>query len=164
MYNEGKNYILIIQQNTVTVEKWACFLKIVKENQCKISAYNTILCSFFSFFLGYFMYLHFKSYHLSCPPARNPLSYPSSPCFSEGATPPTHPSPSLCPGIPLHWVIEYSHRTKGLSSYQCQTMPSSAKYAARAMCHFIGTIQLVVQSLRALGFQLVDIVVLPMGL
>jgi hypothetical protein len=56
------------------------------------------------FFIGYFIYLHFK-----CYPPWKPLSHSSSPCFYEGAHLPTcSPTPASCTGIPLHWGIEPS--------------------------------------------------------
>ena len=39
-------------------------------------------------------------------PSRKPLSHLSSPCFSEGAHPPTHPLPPHPSTIPLHWGIK----------------------------------------------------------
>ena len=41
-------------------------------------------------------------------PSRNPLSHPSSPCFYEGAHPPSYPLPIPCPCIPVHWGMEPS--------------------------------------------------------
>ena len=41
-------------------------------------------------FRGYFLNLHFKYYPLSRFPSRNPLSHTPSPCFYEGALPPTN--------------------------------------------------------------------------
>lgn len=38
--------------------------------------------------------------------SRNSLLHPPSPCFCEGARPPTHLLLPPCPGIPLHWGIE----------------------------------------------------------
>jgi hypothetical protein len=55
--------------------------------------------------------------------SKNPLSPPPSPCC------PTQPLLLSGPGIPLFWGI--LHKTKGLSSHQWPTRPSSATYAAR---------------------------------
>ena len=60
-----------------------------------------------SFFFLYFN-LHFKCYTLCLFPLRNPLSSPPSPCFYQGAPPPTHPLLPPCPGMPLHWGIKPS--------------------------------------------------------
>jgi len=51
---------------------------------------------FLFFFLGYFMYLHFK-----CPSSSHTSS--SSPCFYEDVPTPTHPLQPQHPGIPLNW-------------------------------------------------------------
>jgi len=68
--------------------------------------YYIIWFSHKSFFIGYFLYLHFKCYPLSSPP---PLKSPHpSPYFYEGVPPLTHPLPSPRPCIPLHWGIEPS--------------------------------------------------------
>ena len=75
--------------------------------------------------------------------------------------PPTQPLPPHCPSIPLHWELSL-HKTKDLSSYWCQTMPSSATYAARAMGLSMCTLWFVVWELW--GLWLVDIVVLPVSL
>jgi hypothetical protein len=65
------------------------------------------------------------------PPLKHPI--PSlSPCFYEGAPPPTHPLPPPRPRSPLHWASSL-HRSKGLSSHWCPTSPSSATYTAGAM-------------------------------
>jgi hypothetical protein len=59
-----------------------------------------------SFFIGYFMYLHFKCYPLSSFPSTNPLFSHSSPCLYEGAPQPAHPLLPQHSSIPLHWGIE----------------------------------------------------------
>jgi hypothetical protein len=41
-------------------------------------------------------------------PSRKPLSHPPSPCFYEGALPPSLPLLLLHPGIPLHQCIKPS--------------------------------------------------------
>jgi hypothetical protein len=55
---------------------------------------------FFSFFIRYFLYSHFKCYCLSWFSLQNPLSHLPFPCS------PTHLFPLPCPGIPLQWSIE----------------------------------------------------------
>jgi hypothetical protein len=58
----------------------------------------------FFFFIGYFLYLHFKWYPLfrfPHPPG-NPLSHPAYPCFYEGVPPPTHPLPPPWPQFPYN--------------------------------------------------------------
>jgi len=59
----------------------------------------------FKFFIGYFIYLHFKCYPLSQFPSTTPYPISSSPCFYKGAPPPP-PLPPHHPGIPLHWGIK----------------------------------------------------------
>jgi hypothetical protein len=56
------------------------------------------------FFIGYFLYFHFKCYPLSCfPLQKHPPPIPSpSPCS------PTHPLLIPGPGILPHWGIEPS--------------------------------------------------------
>jgi hypothetical protein len=52
------------------------------------------------------MYLQFKCYPcFQCLLAEHPL-HPPSHCFYEDAPPPTHPLPTHCCGISLHWRIE----------------------------------------------------------
>jgi hypothetical protein len=57
-------------------------------------------------FIGYFLYLHFKCFPFSGllrkPPIPSSLPLPLWVC-----APPTHPFPSSCPGIPLHWGIKH---------------------------------------------------------
>jgi hypothetical protein len=63
----------------------------------------------FSFFLGYYIYLHFKCYPFSWFPLWEPPSYyPPFSCFYKSAPLSTHPLLPPCPGIPLHWGIESS--------------------------------------------------------
>jgi hypothetical protein len=59
------------------------------------------------FFIGLF-YLHFKCYPFSRFPLWKPPIPPPSPCFYEGAPPPTYPLLIPRPGIPLHWGIKPS--------------------------------------------------------
>ena len=60
------------------------------------------------FFIGCFIYVHFKYYLLSQFPLWKAPTPTSSPCFYEGALPPTHPLPPHCPSILLHWGIKPS--------------------------------------------------------
>jgi hypothetical protein len=50
----------------------------------------------------------------------NLLTYPTFPCFYESAPPPTHPLPTHCPGIHLHWGIKPS-------LYQWPLLPTDAR-------------------------------------
>ena len=64
------------------------------------------------FFLYWTFYLFtFQSLALPGFPSTNPLSQSTSPCFYEGAPPPTHPLPPTHthPGIWLYWSIQPSH-------------------------------------------------------
>ena len=73
-----------------------------------------------SFFIGYFIYLHFKWFPLSWfPPWKPPILSPHPPAsmrtFPQPPIPtslpwnsPNHPFPPPCPGIPLYWSIEPS--------------------------------------------------------
>jgi hypothetical protein len=62
----------------------------------------------FSFFIGHFIYLHFKCYSPSqFPLCKSPIPSPSS-CFYEGAPPPTHSLPPHHPSIFIHWNIKPS--------------------------------------------------------
>ena len=71
----------------------------------------TSVCLLFSphlLFYWIFYLLHFKCYSLSQFPLLE-ISYPISlPVLLWGSTPPTHPVPLPCPGIPLQWVIKLS--------------------------------------------------------
>jgi hypothetical protein len=67
---------------------------------------NILLLSFIRlifFFIGYFMYSHFKCYS---PSSLNPYSIPWLPYFDEDTPPPTHLLLPHHPNIPLHWEIE----------------------------------------------------------
>ena len=76
-----------------------------------LSSFFSVISWIFLYFLkiGYFIYLHFKCYLLFqwFPSYRSP-SYSPSPCFSEGALPPTYPLQPHCRSIPLHGGIESS--------------------------------------------------------
>jgi hypothetical protein len=50
------------------------------------------VCSFFSFFIRYFLHIHFKC-------------YPKSPLYPHPTLFPYHPLPLLGPVVPLHWGI-----------------------------------------------------------
>jgi hypothetical protein len=61
-----------------------------------------------AFFIGSFIYLHFKCYLLSLYPLHK-LPIPSPlPLPLWGCSPITHPLPPHCPSIPLHWGIKPS--------------------------------------------------------
>jgi hypothetical protein len=91
-------------------------------------------CFFFEpffFFIGYFLYLHFKCYPLSwfpLPKPSIPIPLPPAPVRVL----PTIPLPPPRPDIP-NTRASSLHRSKGLSSHWCPTRPSSATYSARAM-------------------------------
>jgi len=104
-----------------------------------------VLSSFF--FIGYFMYLHLLCYVIPLPSF--PLSSLSSPCFYEDTPPPSHPLPPQHPGEMI------LHRTKGFSSYWCQTIPSPATYMVEATGPSMCALWLVVYSLGTLGGGLV---------
>ena len=57
------------------------------------------------FFIGYFIYLHFRCCPLPSFPSANPVPFPS-PCFFEGVPSPIHPLLPHCPSIPLCWGIK----------------------------------------------------------
>ena len=90
-------------------------------------------CSFyfllFFFFIGCFIYLHFKCYPPSWFPLWKPLSHSPSPCFYEGAPPSNHPLPPPYPGILLHWSIKPSQDQEPLLSL----MPDKA-----ILCYIYG--------------------------
>jgi hypothetical protein len=62
------------------------------------------------FFVGYFLYLHFKYYFIPCsPPLETPYPILPFPVSMKMLThPPTHPLPPAHPHIPLHWGTEPS--------------------------------------------------------
>jgi len=92
---------------------------------------NLSMCTL-CFFIGYFMYLHFKCYHFSqFSPQKYPIPSPS-PCFYEGAPHSTHPLPPHHSGISLHLGNSI---LKGFCSYRCLTMPSSATYWLEPWVH-----------------------------
>jgi hypothetical protein len=78
-------------------------------------------------FLGYFLYLNFKCFSLSKSSLQKP-PIPSS-CFYEDAPPHTHPLPSSCPGISLHWGIKHPQAQGSL----IPLMPNKA-----ILCHICG--------------------------
>ena len=72
-----------------------CYKILLQNSVSKITLFkNTFSFLFYSFFIRYFLYLHFKCYPESSlyPPLPPPCS-------------PTHPLPLLGPGIPLYWGI-----------------------------------------------------------
>jgi hypothetical protein len=111
--------------------------------------------STFSFFIGYFLYLHFKCYPLSLfgPPPRKPaipsslplLLWKCSPTLLP-TSPPTHPLPLPALSFPYTGALSL-HRTKGLSSYWCLTRPSLNTYGAGAMCSSMCILWLVYQDI-----------------
>jgi hypothetical protein len=69
----------------------------------------------FSLFIEYFIFLlNILFIYISnvSPfpdfPFTNPIYYPPSPCFYEGAHLPNHTLLATIPGIPLHWGMETS--------------------------------------------------------
>ena len=89
------------------------------------------------FFIGYFIYLHFKCYPLSLLPSRNLLFHLPSLCFYEDAP---HPAHSFFPTLAFAYTgASGLPRTKDFSSHWCWTRPSSATYDAIAMGHPICT-------------------------
>jgi hypothetical protein len=117
-------------------------------------------------------------------PSKISLSHPRSPCFYEGAPPPTHPPTPTPTHPPTHshthpptpnfqliaLASPYTgssslHRTKGFSSNWFEIRQSSATYATGAMGHSIciAWLMLVPGSSGGEGVWLVDIVVLPVG-
>jgi hypothetical protein len=77
-----------------------------KQNKNKTKQNNSWFCSPPLVLDIFFTYIS-NIFPLTGVPCRNPLSYPPSPYFYEGAPPPTHSFLSSCPGIPLHWGIAY---------------------------------------------------------
>ena len=133
--------------------------KVRKDGFIFANAVANIYWLSFLLFIGYFMYLHFKCYPLCQFPFWAPLSHLPSPFFYEEAHPPTNPLWPHCSALPYTGELSLP-RTKGLSSYWCQTMPSSATYIIEAM----STLWLVVWSLGLWVVWLVGIAILPMGL
>jgi hypothetical protein len=126
-------------------------------------SYLPALNYFFSFFIGYFIYLHLKCY----PPSQFFLHnshISSSPCLYEGAPPPTPTHSCLSTPVFPSPGSSSLHRTNGLLSQWCQMRPSSATYPAGAMgtpCVLFGW---WFSSWELWRVWLVDIVVLPMRL
>jgi hypothetical protein len=94
---------------------------------------NDATLSFFSYWIFSLFTFKLLSSFLVSPPPRNPLSHSTSPCFYEGVLPPTH---SCLPTLNSPTLEHLSRipKTKDLSSHWCMTRPSSATYAARALC------------------------------
>jgi hypothetical protein len=116
--------------------------------------------TYFSFFLGYFIYLYFKCYPLSIFPSTNPLSSRLSDCLYEGAPPPTNPLLPQHPRIPFSSAIEptQNHRApprKGNSLIHIQLEPWINP------CVLFGW---WFSPWELSGVWLVDTVVLPVGL
>jgi hypothetical protein len=127
------------------------------------------LIFFFSFFIGYFIYLHFKCYllsHFSLYKSPIPSSLPLS---LLGCSPPPPPSHSYLSALAFHylsWVMKPPQDHAAplpvmpdkavlcyISIWSCGAPPSLP-------CSF----SLVIYFLGALGAWLVDIVALPIGL
>jgi hypothetical protein len=106
-------------------------------------------------FIGYFLFSFLLDIYISnvipfpVPLPPNPLSYYSTPASIRVFS---HPPTYFClPALEFPYIGTPSlHRTKGLTSHWCPTMPSSATYAAGAMSPFKYTPLLVVQYLRAI--------------
>jgi hypothetical protein len=104
---------------------------------------------FFFFFLGYFLYLHFKCF----PHPRSPLQKPYCTLPPPASMrvlphPPTHSSLSVL-AFP-YTGASITLRPNHLSSHWRPTKPSSTKYEARAMGPSMCTLWLLVQSLGAM--------------
>jgi hypothetical protein len=94
----------------------------------------------FSFFLGYFIYLHFKCYPFSGFPSGNPYPIPLPPASIR--VPPIH---SHLPVLAFPYTGASSlHRNKGLPSHWCLTRPSFATYASEAIGPSMCTLRLVI--------------------
>ena len=107
----------------------------------------------------FFIYMsNIVPFHSSPGPV-NPLPHPPFPCNYEDMPPPINPLPS-CPhsNSPVLGYPSSFHRTKGLSSHWCLTRPSSATYAAGAMCSPLFS------PWEFWGVWLVDIIVLSFSL
>jgi hypothetical protein len=75
----------------------------------------------------------------------DPLSHPLFPCFYEGVSPPTHPTPASLPwNSPTLGHLSRNHRTKDLSSHWCPIRASSATYKSGVMGRSMCTLWLVV--------------------
>jgi hypothetical protein len=93
--------------------------------------YHSLLslrCTFFSFLFGgvdiFFTYIS-NVIHFTGFPSRNPLSHAPNPCFCESAPQPPTKSCLSALAFSNNTRALSLHRTKGLSSSWCQTMPSS---------------------------------------
>jgi hypothetical protein len=77
---------------------------------CCLFCLAFVITPFLSFFFNWIFYLftfQMLSPFLVFPSTNPPIPSPSR-CFCEGAPPPTHPLPTHCPSISLHWGIEPS--------------------------------------------------------
>jgi hypothetical protein len=97
------------------------------------------ICYFFLFKNWIFLNLHFKCYPLSWFPSLLEIPYHILPLLLLwGCSPPTQPpTHSHLPALdysPTLGHLSNLHRTKDLSSHWCMTRPSSATYAAGAIC------------------------------
>jgi hypothetical protein len=87
------------------------------------------------FFIGYFLYLHFKYFPLSRPPLQKPPSYlPASMRML-----PLHLLPPSHPGIPLHWAIEHL-QAQGL----CLPLMSNKAILCHICCRSHGSLHVYI--------------------
>ena len=108
----------------------------------------------YDFVIGYCLYLQFKSIHFPGSPNGNSQSHPTSPCFHEGVSPPTH----------SHFLALTFHYTMA-SSLQRTSFPTDAQKDLPLLHMRLALWSLHVYSLVGCVFfwrvWLVDIVVLP---
>jgi hypothetical protein len=98
----------------------------VGHQSSKKAACALFIYLFISFFIGYFLYLHFKCHPLSQSPPPKAL-YPILPppvSMRVFQYPPTHTHLSAL-SAPILGHLSSIHRTKDLSSHWCLTRPSS---------------------------------------
>lgn len=69
------------------------------------------ICSFWSFVIGYYLYLHFNCYSISWfpSPTQKPTIPSPLPLLLWGCSPSTHPLMPPHLSIPLHRIREHSH-------------------------------------------------------
>jgi hypothetical protein len=83
----------------------SCLYGIIMEKACILKSQNSLELLIL-FFLGYFIYLHFKCCPFPGFPSANPYPMPPAPFFYEGTPPPTYPLLTHHPSIPLCWGIK----------------------------------------------------------
>jgi hypothetical protein len=118
----------------------------------------------FFFFLGYFLFLHFKCYPLSLfsPSPGNPPSHPLPPPPLLWGFSSTHPpTPTSLPSIPLHWGIYWAftgpRTSPPIDAWQGHTLLHMQLEPFVLLCWCLSPWELWV-------IWLVYIVVLPLGL